>query len=248
MSQLNFEINEQAFQEFLAVANQIAEAETDDFFELAKLTGRDPKTDFAGADLRGVDFSLKNRNARALARARARVLARAIKEDVALTLDVDVALDLALDVALDLALARVRALALDLALARTRVRARTRTRFRALGRARPLDRTRARSLEGYLDGAHEIISILACDLSNANLSNADLSNADLSNANLSNANLTGADLSNVNLNGANVADARFELTSGLSDAEKHDLMQRGAIFEEAPGDRSPISSLVPSRR
>jgi len=112
----------------------------------------------------------------------------------------------------------------------------------------------ARSLQGYLARVHEIISILSCDLSNANLSNANLSNANLSNANLSNANLSNANLSNANLSnanlsGANVANARFELTSsGLSDAEKHDLMQRGAIFEEDPGDRSPISSLVPSRR
>lgn len=50
------------YEEFLRLINQVENAETNDFCELALLLGRDPKTDFAGADLSyveltGCDFS-----------------------------------------------------------------------------------------------------------------------------------------------------------------------------------------------
>jgi uncharacterized protein YjbI with pentapeptide repeats len=55
-------------------------------------------------------------------------------------------------------------------------------------------------------------------------------------------------LSNTILTNANVENARFGNGFGLSDTEKRDLARRGAIFDEAPGDRSPSSSPTPTRR
>ncbi|MGI2904203.1 pentapeptide repeat-containing protein [Tolypothrix sp. VBCCA 56010] len=78
----------------------------------------------------------------------------------------------------------------------------------------------------YLSGA----ILIAAKLSGANLIGANLSDADLSGANLS-----GADLSR-----ANVKNARFGNNQGISEARKRDLIQKGAIFEDSPGDRSSI--------
>jgi uncharacterized protein YjbI with pentapeptide repeats len=92
------------------------------------------------------------------------------------------------------------------------------------------------------------------DLSGANLSGANLSRADLRRANLSDANLIGANLiganligaslSGANLIGASVEGAIFIGSKGLSEAEKANLRSRGAIFEDALGDRA----LTPARR
>lgn len=60
--------------------------------------------------------------------------------------------------------------------------------------------------------------------------------------------LVGANLSNANLSNAKVYKAQLGSGLGLSEAEKRDLAQRGAIFDEAPGDRSLISSPSPIRR
>ncbi|MGB3695170.1 MAG: pentapeptide repeat-containing protein [Spirulinaceae cyanobacterium] len=57
-------------------------------------------------------------------------------------------------------------------------------------------------------------------------------------ANLTEANLIGADLS-----GANVHEAKFGDNQGISETIKRDLIQRGAIFEDSPGDRAKV--LVP---
>jgi uncharacterized protein YjbI with pentapeptide repeats len=108
------------------------------------------------------------------------------------------------------------------------------------------------------------------DLSSADLSSADLSSAILKGTNLSGTNLSGADLSVANLRGAilkgailkgtdlRVADlsvanlsnavikgARFGEGRGLSKKEKQDLARRGAIFDEASGDRE--SAYSPTR-
>ena len=48
----------------------------------------------------------------------------------------------------------------------------------------------------------------------------------------------GADLSGVNVN-----KAKFSYNQGISEAMKRDLIQRGAIFEDSPGDRAKV--LVP---
>ena len=83
----------------------------------------------------------------------------------------------------------------------------------------------------------------------ANLSEADLSGADLSGANLRRADLIGANLSEANLIGADVSRTRFSsITRGLSEESKQDLIERGAIFEDAPGEEAFVRSPVPSGR
>jgi uncharacterized protein YjbI with pentapeptide repeats len=102
----------------------------------------------------------------------------------------------------------------------------------------------------------------SADLSSVNLSNANLSSADLSSVNLRRANLrranlrranlrhanlilanlSGADLSGANLRRAKVNKAQFEKNLGLTEEMKLDLKQRGAIFEDSPGDRSGVLS------
>ena len=93
-------------------------------------------------------------------------------------------------------------------------------------------------------------NLSGADLNFANLSGADLSGADLSGANLSEAHLNYAKLSRANLSGtylidtdligAKVKGARFGNNLGISESMKNDLIKRGAIFEDDPGDRSPV--------
>ncbi|MBW4446235.1 MAG: pentapeptide repeat-containing protein [Spirirestis rafaelensis WJT71-NPBG6] len=77
----------------------------------------------------------------------------------------------------------------------------------------------------------------------AKLRGAILIDADLSDAYLIAADLRGAYLIRANLSGANVKNARFGNNRGISEPIKRDLIQKGAIFEDSPGDRSEI--LVP---
>ena len=86
------------------------------------------------------------------------------------------------------------------------------------------------------------------DLSDAILSSVDLSDASLRDADLSSANLIGAKLIGTNFSGANVENARFGYNKGISSEMRDDLIRRGAIFEDSPGDRFPIGSPVPSPR
>lgn len=92
-------------------------------------------------------------------------------------------------------------------------------------------------LEGaYLSGSY---------LKGANLSGADLRYAYLEDANLSGTNLSGVDLRYANLSDANLSDARgekavFGNNLGISESLKQDLIAKGAIFNDAPGDRSSV--------
>jgi Pentapeptide repeats (8 copies) len=95
----------------------------------------------------------------------------------------------------------------------------------------------------YLNRAN----LSGANLNRANLSGANLSGANLSGANLSAADLRGANLFRANLNraklfGAYVENARFGYNQGISESLKQELIRRGAIFEDAPGDRSSILS------
>jgi uncharacterized protein YjbI with pentapeptide repeats len=109
------------------------------------------------------------------------------------------------------------------------------------------------------------------NLVNANLMNADLSGANMSFTNMSftnlsfttielvnlsyaklcGAELSGAELSFSNLidaelNGAEVHNTRFGYKNkGISESMRQDLIDRGAIFEDAPGDRSESRTLIP---
>ena len=85
-------------------------------------------------------------------------------------------------------------------------------------------------------------------LSGSYLSGANLSRTNLREANLSRTNLLRADLSGVDLSGANVTQARFVMTEGLSEQSQQDLIQRGAIFVDTPGEEAFTRSPVPSGR
>jgi uncharacterized protein YjbI with pentapeptide repeats len=100
---------------------------------------------------------------------------------------------------------------------------------------------RANPILADLSGAN----LIRANLIRANLRNANLSGADLSGANLSGANLSGTNLSGANLRGANVMNTRFGSNFGLFESLKQDLIARGAIFDNASGDRSESRNLVP---
>jgi len=97
-----------------------------------------------------------------------------------------------------------------------------------------------------LSGADLIgANLLGANLIEARLSGANLSGANLSGANLSGANLSGLNLSEANLSGADLIGAvvesvLFEAARGISEESAKDLIQRGAIFRDAPGDRSEV--------
>ncbi len=77
-------------------------------------------------------------------------------------------------------------------------------------------------------------------LNGANLSGAYLNGANLSGADLCDAYLSGADLSSANLSGANVENAQFGCNLGISESLKQNLIGRGAIFKDSPGEHSGI--------
>jgi uncharacterized protein YjbI with pentapeptide repeats len=83
-------------------------------------------------------------------------------------------------------------------------------------------------------------NLIRADLSGANLIRANLRDAELSGAELSGAELSGANLRDANLSGTKVEKARFGYNPGITEYMKHDLKQRGAIFEDSTGDRSFI--------
>lgn len=83
------------------------------------------------------------------------------------------------------------------------------------------------------------------NLSGANLRGAklrltNLGDANLSDANLSFANLSLADLSCADLIDIQVEQTRFRNNLGITEKLKQDLIKRGAIFEDSPGDPSRI--------
>ncbi|BDA71571.1 hypothetical protein CAL7716_057370 [Calothrix sp. PCC 7716] len=83
-------------------------------------------------------------------------------------------------------------------------------------------------------------NLIGADLRDANLQNADLSDTDFNGANFSGANLSGANLQNANLQNANVTKTQFRNNEEISQSIKQDLIKRGAIFEDSPGDRSQV--------
>ncbi len=88
-------------------------------------------------------------------------------------------------------------------------------------------------------------NLRGADLRDASLNYTNLSDANLISANLSDANLIGANLIGANLTGtalvfANVENAHFGSNPGIYEDAKRELKQRGAIFEDSPGDRSKV--------
>ena len=99
----------------------------------------------------------------------------------------------------------------------------------------------AELIVAHLSAAHlSVGDLIGANLSDANLSDANLSGAYLIGADLIGADLSRANLSDVILSDANVENARFGNNQGISEPIKHDLIQKGAIFEDSPGDRSSI--------
>jgi uncharacterized protein YjbI with pentapeptide repeats len=99
--------------------------------------------------------------------------------------------------------------------------------------------------EAYLIGANlSEAYLIGADLSRANLIGANLIGANLSEAYLIGADLSRANLIGADLSRADVTNARFSSSYGISSELKQDLQNRGAIFEDASGDRE----LVMSRR
>ena len=88
------------------------------------------------------------------------------------------------------------------------------------------DLFKAKLRDAYLNEA--VLS--KANLSGAELNEAYLSGADLSGANLSDADLSGANLSDADLSGAIVESTTFGDNTGLSEEDKNNLKQRGAIF------------------
>jgi tetratricopeptide (TPR) repeat protein len=97
-----------------------------------------------------------------------------------------------------------------------------------------------------LSGADlRLTNLRLANLKLADLSGADLSGADLSEADLSGTNLRFADLSGASLSSANVMRAKFGSGAGIPEVVKQDLIDRGAIFDEATGNRSDSRIPVP---
>jgi uncharacterized protein YjbI with pentapeptide repeats len=87
-------------------------------------------------------------------------------------------------------------------------------------------------------------NLSGASLNNANLSSAKLLGAKLLGANLSFANLIGTNLNLANLIGVPVYGAKFGDNEGISELMRRDLIARGAVFEDAPGDRSESRTLA----
>ncbi len=114
---------------------------------------------------------------------------------------------------------------------------------KVIEKAQLIKRTRERTSSFILRET----GLIWADLSGANLSGADLRSADLRGADLSDADLSDADLSNTNLSGTDLREAIVENTlfidsEGISELMKQDLIYRGAVFDDVPGDRSKVLS------
>ncbi len=196
--------DEESIQELQDLIQRVVEAETNDFSELAEISGLDIAEDFAGADLSNADLSVSLSGALAL---------RFVGLGGALSLALRVvrlggALTYGLTNGLTDGLIGDLSVDLSDALRRRAKLSNANLRFADLRRA----------------------DLSNADLSNADLSNADLRRADLSNADLSNADLSNANLSNADLSGAEVENARFGYNSGISEDMRLYLIRRGAIF------------------
>jgi uncharacterized protein YjbI with pentapeptide repeats len=258
-----------SFDELEQQIEAVLEAETTDFFELAAMLSLDPKQDFVGADLSGVDLSGKDLSYANFTRANLRGanlsdinlegadftdadlsspllldvantfqtgnplhrlsnLSRALSRarDLAITLTHD--RDFTRDHDLVLALAHEHYLALDLvhdlslALARTR----THTLTLALARTRAIahDLALARDLARDRDFNNIIgtLSRLRCQHLGTTFK--------------------GVNLQNVCWDGAHLDGTLISNCQGLTPEDISILKRRGVIFDDAPGERSPVVS------
>ena len=224
--------SEQSLHQLQELIQRIANAETDDFFELAKLAGLSPVEDFSGAVLRNVDL-------------RSAVLARAnfINTDLSGAILINTNLEEARLIGAHLVLAVLTGAKLDYAklvsadltdanLVGASLSNADLTRAILAGAdLSHADMRRANLTAATLCGA----CLCEVTLSHANLRRSDLSGTDLSGAtlfgaDLSNSDLRMADLSETNLVGTTVVRALFGANPGLSRETMLDLSSRGAAF------------------
>ncbi|WP_313929987.1 pentapeptide repeat-containing protein [Trichocoleus sp. FACHB-262] len=202
----------------------------------ADLSGADLRdADLSGADLSDADLSGADlRNALDLALNRALRDAHALRDAVnhALALKRDRPLNLYLTLNLNRTLNRALDLALDLD--HTRAFNLDRALKRALERDIALDRDLNFALDRDLNFALDRALTRKRDLTR-NLAHARDLNFALDRTRTRNTNLKGA-----NLGGAIVEHTLFGKGIGLTQAEKLDLEQRGAIFSDSTGDREFI--------
>ncbi len=234
--QMPSELSYQQLQDLIQLVN---EADTEDFFELAKIAGLNPINDFSGADLREVDL-------------RSAQLAKAnfINTDLSGAVLINANLDEARLIGAQLVSAVLTGATLthaDLVSANLTRANLLSTNFHNANLKRAnlsqanlsnADLCRADLTAATLTGAN----LGEADLMHANLRRADLTGTDLSGASfygsdLSNCDLRWADLSAINLTGATVVQALFGNNLGLSKEMYLDLRQRGAYFV-VPGTES----------
>jgi uncharacterized protein YjbI with pentapeptide repeats len=253
-----------SFKELDRAIGAALDADTTNFFELAKLLGLDPKQDFAGADLSGTDLSggdlssanfagtnLKGANL-ASANLRGAILTNANLSGANLApraLTLIYALKRSRALARALSLTPARDLTLDFDHGRAFVHDLTHD-LTAL--ARDVAPDVARALARALVHANALEQAFFLDLFGARTHARARDHAralcgDLTRARslLRGANLRGADLLGANLLGASVEGAIMTDCQGLSSAEIAYFKNQGAIFEEALGDHSAVYSPVP---
>jgi uncharacterized protein YjbI with pentapeptide repeats len=217
---------------FQSLIQKIAEADTEDFFELAALAGLNPLSDFSGANLTQVDlhsaqlmeanFIKTNLSYADLTNANlenARLISAQLHFATLTGANLNHA-ELSSANLTQATLMRVRLLNADLTRA-------------VLSNATldHVDLRRATLTAAILENASLDEALLHhATLRRANLCNANLSGASLYGADLRNCDLRGADLSAANLTGAIVKQALFGENPGLSSAMADELRQRGALF------------------
>lgn len=111
--------------------------------------------------------------------------------------------------------------------------------LREAARRRALVR-RALVRDALLSGAN----LSGANMRDANMRDANMRGANMSGAKLSGAELSGADLSGANLSGIQVEKTRFRDNLGITEELKKDLINRGAIFEDSPGNPAGILTRV----
>lgn len=232
MNQQNFFISDDELLEFLDVAKQIEEANTEDFLELAKIAGLDPKKDFVAAKLsnvilRAADLSGANLSGADLSNAD---LSSANLSGANLS---GANLSSALLINVDFRDTQISE--------STRLHPKWLKVWKIVNRK--IDDSNLRKADLSFANLRRV-TLMGFDLQNANLSGTDLSGAslwdsNLSSASLSSSNLRGADIRNCNLSGATfsntiVKNAIFRDARGLTEDMKRDLEKLGAIFSDRP--------------
>ncbi|AFY68797.1 pentapeptide repeat protein [Thalassoporum mexicanum PCC 7367] len=228
-----------SFEEFQEIVKKVVALKSDDFFEIAKVTGLDPKSDFVGADLSGVDIShhdLSGANFSGTDLRDANLRGTNLSEANLRGIDLSGAdlsgaslfhvnplkiggMDIS-DFRKSVTLPDLLKIVLEHEAFANDMEIQSKQSFRAIG-----------------------ANFVEADLKQARLPFAYFSNADMSKADLRGANLNQATLHGAKFDGAQVSEAIFLGSKGLSQSDIEDLKSRGAIFDLADIN---VPALVPS--